>query len=126
MYTKVGTKLQALAIISMCVGVLASLGIGGSFLQNNDTILLGIIVIVAGIIFSWIASLGIYGFGQLIENSDAIVENTNNIIRIVPVTENKIKNEKEHIAQLLRSGKITQAEYDRRLMKLQELEKNPY
>jgi len=38
-----------------------------------------VITIVAGVLACWISSLVLYGFGQLIENTDMIAESIKNI-----------------------------------------------
>ena len=40
---------------------------------NEDTVLLGFLIIIIGPLCSWIGSFMIYGFGQLVENSDILV-----------------------------------------------------
>lgn len=78
MFSNIGGKIKTLA------QVVCGLGIGSSIitgfvlmLQSEDTIIFGIIVLIFGPLFSWISSFMTFGFGQLIENSDMLVSNTN-------------------------------------------------
>ena len=79
MFNNVGRKIKGLAVFFAWVGIIVSLiaGIGifvyGSQITDNIEIL-GIVLIIVGPIASWLSSLALYGFGQLIENSDIIAE----------------------------------------------------
>ena len=76
MFHHVGRKLKILAKLFCWIGIAASivLGLGTAFgwLGNNE--MLGLMVGVGGCLFSWIGSLGLYGFGVLVENSDIRTE----------------------------------------------------
>lgn len=80
MFKNIGGKLKTLAEVSACLGIIAS-AIWGMILIAVGIedgypfgIFLGLIVMVAGGLGSWILSFVMYGFGQLIENTDKIVE----------------------------------------------------
>ncbi len=126
MYENVGGKLKGLAVASMLVGIILSISIGGLFFENEDMIFIGIIIMIAGFLMSWISSLALYGFGQLVENSDKIAigmrkKQVNNSIVLAP---EDIEAQKNRLDQWLSMGAITQAEYDRKLMELWEIESN--
>ena len=80
MFDNIGGKIKGLAkvifIISACFIVLlgiilmTSLQMYGSFYS----LIFGLIFMAIGILFSWISSWFLYGFGQLIENSDVLVK----------------------------------------------------
>ena len=72
MFDNIGDKLKGVAIVSCALGVLASL-IGGIAMMVGGAVLIGILTIVLGALLSWVSCLGLYGFGQLIENSDTLV-----------------------------------------------------
>ena len=72
MFDNIGGKMKGLAVIICCIGIAASV-IFGLSLMSNDVPLAGVIVIVAGSLSSWIGSFALYGFGQLVENSDTMV-----------------------------------------------------
>ena len=77
MYNNIGGKLKLLARISFILGAFLSIVLGFALIAaRNDTIqalLPGVLTIVFGAFFSWLASLGLYAFGQLVENSDTLV-----------------------------------------------------
>ena len=74
MFDNIGSKLKTVAQVFAWLGIAASalFGIIVMF-ANGDTPLPGLIIIVFGCLGSWISSLGLYGFGQLIENTDKLV-----------------------------------------------------
>ena len=72
MFDNIGDKLKSVAILECVLGILASL-IGGIAMMVGGAVLIGILTIVLGALLSWLSSLGLYGFGQLIENSDTLV-----------------------------------------------------
>ncbi len=86
MFNNIGGKIKTLAKVLCWLGIIISVlsGIGimvgggaGQLTVNGSAsgvpgVLVGILVIVIGCLASWIGSFFAYGFGQLIENSDAI------------------------------------------------------
>lgn len=71
MFDNIGRSLKTLAYIILVLGIIASVVLGIVLLATSAG--LGILVIICGSIVSWIGSAILFGFGQLIENSDAIV-----------------------------------------------------
>ncbi len=84
MFNNIGGKIKALAKIICYVGIALSIisGIGvmvyaGDALENIPLAILGgIIVIGLGVLFSWIGSFVLYGYGELVESNTKIEENT--------------------------------------------------
>lgn len=77
MYDNVGGKIKGIAQLVTWLGIIASV-IGFMILVGNeDTIGLAFAVLIVGCIGAWLSSLVLYGFGQLIENSDIIVSKIN-------------------------------------------------
>ena len=90
MFDNIGGKIKAVAKVICWIGIIASIFIGFIMLvQDEDTALAGLLTMVLGSLGSWIGSFITYGFGQLVENSDILVQqgkkppvfttNTNNI-----------------------------------------------
>ncbi len=71
MFKHIGNKLKYFAIAFVCVGILISF-VSGIVMCTRKLILYGILVMVLGSIFSWLGSLVLYGFGELINNSKLI------------------------------------------------------
>lgn len=72
MWDNIGRKLQGLAKVVCWIGIIASV-ISGIVIMNQSTsyystILLGLLSIVLGCLFSWIGSWAMYGLGLVVEN----------------------------------------------------------
>lgn len=73
MYRNIGKKIKEVAKLQALVGILASIMIG--ILYAITSILIsGILIIVIGSILSWVSSFVLYGFGELVDNSQKIAE----------------------------------------------------
>jgi len=79
-YDNIGEKIKGLAKAFFFIGAIAAV-FAGIFLMSDseDTVLWGLLMIIAGPIISWVSSWLLYGFGQLIENSDIITDNSDEI-----------------------------------------------
>ena len=90
MFKNIGSKIKTLTLILALSGAALSVffGILWIFVASNLGLggwkYLGIIPIVAGPLWSWVSSFLLYGFGQLIDNSDKLLKhegiNPNDII----------------------------------------------
>lgn len=74
MYSNIGGKIKVLAKIICIIGIIVSVisGLGiiivSSISYNPGlSVFGGLLVIVLGILFSWLSTFFIYGFGELIE-----------------------------------------------------------
>lgn len=84
MYSNIGKKIKGLAVFVALVGIIASIVGGGRtiaigydggyFWSTNDDfmIFIGVLIIVIGSLISWVSGFVLYGFGQLVENSDTV------------------------------------------------------
>lgn len=77
MYDNIGGKIKGLAKVMCAVGSIAPI-IAGIVIISLDrygrSTPIAIAVMVLGIISAWVSTWLLYGFGQLIENSDIIAE----------------------------------------------------
>lgn len=71
-YSNIGLKLKTLARIILGIGILISVAYG-FVLSNLSGTLVGLLIIPVGVIVSWFGSMPMYGFGQLIQNTDELV-----------------------------------------------------
>jgi len=79
MFDNIGSKIKTLAKVVCWIGIIASIIIGFILLvQDEDTVLAGLLTMILGSLGSWIGSFMTYGFGQLIENSDILVSQNKN------------------------------------------------
>lgn len=84
MYNNIGGKIKGLAIFFCILGILGSLtvsivtivGIQSSYYLDDDSVLYGsiggVLISIVGSLISWVSSFLLYGFGQLVQNSDRI------------------------------------------------------
>ena len=72
MYKGIGGKIKTLAGVITCIGILLSI-VSGVTLMVLDYALVGVLVMLVGFLFSWISTFILYGFGQMVENSDKLV-----------------------------------------------------
>lgn len=75
MFDNIGSKIKSLAQVVCWIGIIASV-IGGIIVMasHSDAAATGLLIIAIGVVGSWVGSFALYGFGQLIENSDTLVE----------------------------------------------------
>ena len=75
MYDNIGGKIKTLAMVQCFIGAVISIIIGFVLIMEKAA-LLGLLVMVMGVVCSWILSFLIYGFGELVENTAQIARNT--------------------------------------------------
>lgn len=120
MYRNIGGKIKGLASLFCWGGILVSMLCGVGLLATGEGgfQVFGIIIMILGSLVSWIGSFAAYGFGQLIENSDILVEFAT---RISSEEENSKLANDDKIAVLNKwraDGLITEEEYNERLESL--------
>ena len=76
-YENIGGKIKGLARAAFIVEAIAAV-ISGlvMMVEDDDMIPFALLVMVVGPIVAWVGSWLLYGFGQLIENSDIVAKNT--------------------------------------------------
>lgn len=91
MFNNIGRKIKILAEIITIIGIILSCILGISLfglLGETELWFLGIITIAVGILFSWLTTLLLYGFGQLVENTSMLVKLQSKTIDSRKETEN--------------------------------------
>ncbi|MBQ4120014.1 MAG: hypothetical protein IJD45_06470 [Clostridia bacterium] len=74
MFKNIGGKIKKLSEIVTWMGIITSVILGIIIMSPGDTMILaGLIVIVLGCFASWTSSFLLYGYGQLIENTDRLL-----------------------------------------------------
>ena len=81
MFENIGSKIKALAKVICWVGIIISLIAGIVMLASGGDVGsgVGLVVIIVGCFGSWIGSFFTYGFGELIEKTTEIAENTKSL-----------------------------------------------
>jgi hypothetical protein len=80
MYDNIGDKIKLLAKILFALGAIAAIITGIVLIYHEETRQIAWIVIVAGPLISWASSWLVYGFGELIDNTNSIAFYTNRMI----------------------------------------------
>lgn len=79
MFDNIGGKIKTLAKVICWIGIIVSIIAGivaGVAMGSGSGVLVAILIIVIGALCSWIGSFLLYGFGELIDNTKKIEENT--------------------------------------------------
>ena len=75
MFNNIARKIKNLSKVLTFIGIIGSIITGTAIaLDGEFGALLGIGIIIIGCLMSWIGSFLLYGFGQLIENTDILVK----------------------------------------------------
>lgn len=90
MFDNIGGKIKTVAATIAWLGIIGSIIIGiiiiaeanDSYYPSATETLSGWLVIIVGSLSSWVSSFTLYGFGQLIENTDAISSEMESIRRV--------------------------------------------
>ena len=79
MFNNIGGKIKSLAKVVCWIGIIASI-IGGIvlFMEDDDMFFICVLIAGGGALISWVSSFVLYGFGQLVENSDILAGRANN------------------------------------------------
>ena len=120
MFKNIGGKIKGIAIISAIICMIPSV-ILGLYLMSLSEIsepmgVLGLIVIILGVLFPWIGFYLLYGYGQLVENSDKLVLILGG--KEKPQTYNPAFTEDQNqkilrITELRKKGLITEEQYQK-------------
>ncbi len=92
MFDNIGGKIKGVAQFIAWVGIILTvilffiLTISG----EEELIALSFVILIVGCLGSWLSSLTLYGFGQLVENSDSLVK-INSINANITIQENECK-----------------------------------
>ena len=73
MFDNAGQKIKAAAEAFCWIGIILSIILG--LMSVNKNVIVGFIIIIIGVLSSWVGSFLLYGFGELVDNSTKIVKN---------------------------------------------------
>ena len=76
MFNNIGRKIKTLAKVITGIGITASIIYGAVVVRLSNSpifIIQGLLTMIVGSLISWLSSVTLYGFGQLIENTDILV-----------------------------------------------------
>ena len=90
MFDNIGAKIKMLAMVVCWIEIIGSIIAGIVVIANGyDLVLLGAGIMLAGTLISWVGSFFIYGFGQLVDDTQKLREH------FVPDEEN-VDSEEEY------------------------------
>ena len=124
MYNNIGRKIKQFATVLFTIGTICSI-LSGSYIvivSNLEASATGILIVIMGSFLSWVSTFLLYGFGELIERTTEIANNTkiyNNHLTELPDTgiERLVRAEK-----LYSQGLINEDEYKKiRELAIEEL-----
>ena len=74
-FRNIGLKIKILALIILFLGIFTSFTCGIIIIIEN-TISQGVFIIIIGFVASWLSTFLMYGFGELIDKTTEIANNT--------------------------------------------------
>lgn len=87
MFEDVGGKIKTVSKVFCWIGIIVSvictIIVWSNGDHRNPTIWPGLGVLVGGCLFSWLGSLGAYGFGEMIESTRKNEKNTQKILLLL-------------------------------------------
>ena len=119
MFKNIGGKIKTLATVITCAFIVLSIVVG-VLLMANDMALVGVLLMLVGFLFAWVSSFVLYGYGQMIENSDKLVA----IERMkLESTLDKLEtkaDKADELAKWNKAGFLTDEEFDKKIDELTE------
>ncbi len=118
MYNKIGEKIEILAEAIAWLGILISVFVGMYLMASDEDLVgVGVLIMIIGGLGSWIGSFILYGFGQLIENSEILVSKLSEKEGDFELLDKDgDMNEKiEELNTLLKMELITKEEYEKKI-----------
>jgi len=111
MFENIGKKIKNLASVITWMGIILSVVVGIVLIVLDESLIAtGLIIMVAGFLMSWISSFLLYGFGQLVDNSDKLVRANG----MDPYDLQTEVQKPDYLLDLLQKGLITEEDYRRR------------
>ena len=75
MFDNIGGKLKGVAVLSTILGIIGSILLGiVVFATFGELWYYGLFIIIVGCLGYWISSLGMYGIGQVVENTEKLLD----------------------------------------------------
>lgn len=77
MFDQIWQRIKTLAVVLTVIGMIISVIAGCDYIFNKSRRIYGLIIIVGGIIASWVGSFILYGFGEIIDKLCDISQSLN-------------------------------------------------
>ena len=108
MFENINKSIKVIAIIWMIIGIIASLIVGGIILDSSAW---GLLIWLIGIGGSITSAIFMYGFGELIENTQILIEHIRQKSTTEINNDSDIQEKLNTLATLKDAGLITEEEY---------------
>lgn len=117
MFKNVGEKIKIVSQVMTWICIVAFiLGGFGFMLSGSAGIVAGLVMLLVGPLFAWIGGLFLYGFGQLIENTDHMVtQQPGAPARRSQMMDQRRAESLRQMDRLLEDGLITEEDYQQKL-----------
>ena len=89
MFENIGYKIKSLAKLLCWLGIAVSLASGCYIFRTKEW--LGVLIIVGGTLLSWLGNFVLYGFGELIDNSEIANQELADVVNELQEIQDKIK-----------------------------------
>ena len=102
MFDQIGQRIKTLAVVITVIGMIVSVIAGCDYIFNKSRRIYGLIIIVGGIIASWVGSFILYGFGEIIDKLCDISQSLNEqkILTLAKEAENIDNIDKQAVKNL--------------------------
>lgn len=94
MFNNIDRKIKGLATFYTFAGIIGSI-VGAIYFWAYGVVWMGFIILIFGILASWIGSFMLYGFGELISKTTKIEENIKKLQSLTP-SQNSNQNDKNN------------------------------
>ena len=124
MFKNVGAKIKTIAKVFFWIGFVGAI-IGGiaimaeGMMDEAVALLLGLLVAGIGFMISWISSLFLYAFGELVEKTTAIERNTRGASDLSDTQVSANDERRKQLESLRAQNLISEEEYQQALGKQQ-------
>lgn len=112
MHKEIGKKIKKMAIVIFVLEAILFF-IGAIILMaiNNDLFLVGILMMIIGPLLAWVSSFILYGFGELIDKTSEIANNTSRTSANAILQNCSQRSSHDELKKLLEKGLISEDEY---------------
>ncbi len=112
MFDNIGSKIKMLAKVICWVGIIMSCLAGLIILINGDDGAgVGLVIMIMGSLTSWVCSFFAYGFGELIDRTTEVANNTKKLALNQPTQPATPEDKLATLEKWRAQGLITEEEY---------------
>lgn len=95
MFNDIGGKLMKCAFVLTIIGIISSI-IWGIILMLQS-FWIGLLVIVLGVVFSWLSSWALYAFGEAVDHIDTLARQNDEMIKLLKAQNNMLAKNVQNV-----------------------------